>query len=530
MQWSDGEPATSEDARWTYQLVLDAVASEDGHRLGLPRAYRRRTPGVTDRRRRRIRPRSSSRPSPDDRCSRRRTCRSCPSTSGRTSLDDDRRRRRTSRTSRRSSAPGRTRPSNGSPASSSGSSGTRTTGAAGRRRRGDHPALHSADTMVQALRTGEVDYVRGVSADQFERSRPRRASSPSRAARTASPSCVQHRTARQHDRLAAASTPALLDPAFRDAIGYAIDKERLVDGSSAATAASGRPGPAVSRRNCHVEPATPRTFDIDVANERLDAAGYCSMPTASASTRRASRSTSGLHAGLRGGPIRGRASSSRTGSASSGSAVDAAFDQEDADRRSCSARGRRHTADYDLFIWGWGGDVDPNFAAHRSSPATRSAARATAILQPGVRRAVRGAERALDRTSARRSSPRCRRSFYDDAPYHVLFYDSELHAYRTDRFEGWVNQPLEDGAPLFGYGSTGYTLLTPVGAEPAPEPERRRRPGGRRRASPGARGAVDAGATSGDNAAAPRRRRRGGRGRGRSSARQAPAAAAGEEE
>src|SRR5687768_16911273 len=38
MKWSDGEPATSEDARYTYQLVLDAVeksnASEDGYYLG----------------------------------------------------------------------------------------------------------------------------------------------------------------------------------------------------------------------------------------------------------------------------------------------------------------------------------------------------------------------------------------------------------------------------------------------------------------------------------------------------------------
>ncbi len=31
MTWSDGTPATSEDARYTYQLVLDAVASETGY-------------------------------------------------------------------------------------------------------------------------------------------------------------------------------------------------------------------------------------------------------------------------------------------------------------------------------------------------------------------------------------------------------------------------------------------------------------------------------------------------------------------
>ncbi len=38
MQWSDGTPATSEDARWTYQLVLDAVASRTATWARLPRA------------------------------------------------------------------------------------------------------------------------------------------------------------------------------------------------------------------------------------------------------------------------------------------------------------------------------------------------------------------------------------------------------------------------------------------------------------------------------------------------------------
>lgn len=50
--------------------------------------------------------------------------------------------------------------------------------------------------------------------------------------------------------------------------------------------------------------------------------------------------------------------------------------------------------------------------------------------------------------------------FYDEAPYIVLYYDSELHAYRTDKFGGWVNQPPDSGTPLFGYGPIGYTMLT----------------------------------------------------------------------
>ena len=31
MKWSDGQPATCEDARYTYQFVLDAVASKQGY-------------------------------------------------------------------------------------------------------------------------------------------------------------------------------------------------------------------------------------------------------------------------------------------------------------------------------------------------------------------------------------------------------------------------------------------------------------------------------------------------------------------
>jgi peptide/nickel transport system substrate-binding protein len=55
---------------------------------------------------------------------------------------------------------------------------------------------------------------------------------------------------------------------------------------------------------------------------------------------------------------------------------------------------------------------------------------------------------------------------YNEAPYHILYYDAALHAYRTDRFSGWVNQP-DNGTPLFGYGPFGYTQLT-LGAAPAP--------------------------------------------------------------
>ena len=75
--------------------------------------------------------------------------------------------------------------------------------------------------------------------------------------------------------------------------------------------------------------------------------------------------------------------------------------------------------------------------------------------------------------------------FYDDAPYHVLYYDNELHAYRTDKFANWTNQPPENGTPLFGYGPFGYTVLTAASEVTAVAECRDRQPGavgvGRRR-------------------------------------------------
>ena len=58
---------------------------------------------------------------------------------------------------------------------------------------------------------------------------------------------------------------------------------------------------------------------------------------------------------------------------------------------------------------------------------------------------------------------------YDQAPYHVLFYDAALHAYRTDKFGGWTLQPTDGGLPFFAYGARDYSLLT--APEPAATPE-----------------------------------------------------------
>ena len=58
--------------------------------------------------------------------------------------------------------------------------------------------------------------------------------------------------------------------------------------------------------------------------------------------------------------------------------------------------------------------------------------------------------------------------FNRESTYLVLLQDADLQAYRTDRFEGWVQQPAGTGPVLFTNTSPSYVNLSVIGAE-APE-------------------------------------------------------------
>ena len=52
--------------------------------------------------------------------------------------------------------------------------------------------------------------------------------------------------------------------------------------------------------------------------------------------------------------------------------------------------------------------------------------------------------------------------FHDAAVYFPLYLSPDLQAYRTDTFEGWVQQPVDVGPVMFSNSSPSYVLLTPL--------------------------------------------------------------------
>ena len=124
-------------------------------------------------------------------------------------------------------------------------------------------------------------------------------------------------------------------------------------------------------------------------------------------------------------------------------------------------------------MWGWVGDPDPMSLLSFFTSGQLGGLNDSFYSNPRYDELFELQQKATDPAQRHEYIAEMQQIFYDEAPYHVLYYDTELHAYRTDKFAGWTNQPPENGTPLFGYGPFGYT---------APEGRQRRRR--RRRAPP----------------------------------------------
>jgi peptide/nickel transport system substrate-binding protein len=471
MQWSDGQPATAEDARWTFQLVLDALATEDGFLgAGYLDPYLANA-GVT----KVEAPDATTLVVTTDRPNTQVLQMYIPivpkhvwETVTPATMSDF---------------------TNDAPVVGSGpyQAVEWQTGQFVRFEKNPNywkdaggadeviiQIFSSADTMVQALRTGQLDYAHGVNADQFD------------ALKTEANVVTVAGTANGWTEFGfntygtgtgntieggGPSTPALLDAKFRDALGYAIDKELLVERVLGGYGEVGTTNVAPFQVKWHVEPDNPRTFDIELAKQKLDAAGYVLQ-----GEQRLDKD---------GEPISLRLvmPDSETTYPASAQFIKDWFEQlgiavstEVVDSDTLTARmlppeggDPVNKADYDLFIWGWGGDVDPNSLLEIFTCDQIGSSSDSLYCNPAYDALFDQQNVATSDEQRKELLAQMQNLIYDEAPYHILFYDAQLEAYRTDRFSGWQNQPTENGVPLFGYGSLGYTLLT-AGPAATPEP------------------------------------------------------------
>jgi peptide/nickel transport system substrate-binding protein len=357
------------------------------------------------------------------------------------------------------------------------------------------------DTMVQALKNGELDYAHNVNSDQFKQLQADTETYTAVAGAANGWTQLAFNTYGQYNgktiQGGGPSTKAMLDPKFRDALGYAVDKQVLLDRVLGGFGDKGDTVVPPILGDMHVTPTTPRSFNIDLAKQKLDEAGYPLVD--------------GKRMDKEGKAINLRLYYPNTDDNYKKSAefikewygqlgVGVVTQQFDSDTLTAillppeGGDDPAYKAKYDIELWGWSGNPDPNgllivFLCDQIGNLSDSQ-----YCNPKYDELY---EKESTQSGAERLATlaEMQNLIYDEAVYDVLYYDANLDVYRNERFAGWQNMP-SNGTPLFTYGILNYTLLTDATAVPTPGPTTAASAGAS--AAPGATQAPITGGTSGD--------------------------------
>ena len=106
---------------------------------------------------------------------------------------------------------------------------------------------------------------------------------------------------------------------------------------------------------------------------------------------------------------------------------------------------------YDMFVWGWTPFVDPDpmLSYFTCAQVTTDPDNPGSTMPTGAPRSTTSSTRPqnveLDPTKRREIVAEMLRLFNRESTYLVLLQDPDTQAYRTDRFEGWTQQPADAG-------------------------------------------------------------------------------------
>jgi len=332
-----------------------------------------------------------------------------------------------------------------------------------------------ADTMVQALKAGEIDYARDTTPEQLKALE----NQPNIKTVVGSSNGWSQLAFNEYGAAKGTLTPgigpstkALWDPAFRDALGYAIDKKELVDRILGGYGEVGTTIVPPVLGAWHVEPDHPRTFDIALAKQKLDAAGYkldangnrldkegkpislrLDYPNTKDTYAKAAQFVKDWY-----GQLGIKVTAQQYDSATLGNIV---LPPE---------AGKDFKANYDIELWGWSGNPDPNALLQIFRCDAIGSSSDSQYCNPAFDTMYDQQNLAATADARKTILAQMQNLIYDQAVYDILYYDANLAAYRTDHFGGWQNQPLANGTPLFTYGTLQYTLLTDATAVPSPTP------------------------------------------------------------
>ena len=253
--------------------------------------------------------------------------------------------------------------------------------------------------------------------------------------------------------------PAVLDPKFRHALGYAVDTEQIVRTAYQGAAEPGTTIMLPSYPTWHWEPPddVKFTFDLDKAAEELDAAGYVI-------------GDDGKRTLPDGSPIGTLRLFARADTKPSVDTMDLfqnwlgqlGIDAEVTAMDSSSMGDKILDGEYDAFQWDWYIEPDPDGILGDFTCDQRGNLNDSNYCDEGydAMYAAQGVE--IDKDKRIEIVHQMQQQLYEDAPYIVTAYTKTGEAFRNDQFACFQPQPDPGGVWLVQYGGRNYTLLRPA--------------------------------------------------------------------
>ena len=323
------------------------------------------------------------------------------------------------------------------------------------------------DTMVQAFRNGEVDYIQGIPINLFKSLENQEGIETNSAPDPGftelgfnlyepSPEVIEEFDAPE----TSTGHPALLDPTVREAINWAIDEEELTD---KILQGEGIPGstlvpPALAKYHLEIPESERQGFDPERSKELLAEAGWEDTNNNGTVDRDGEELELRLF-------VRSEDKDSVTagqfiedwfGEAGIGLETKAISDTALTDAI--------YAADYDMFIWGWGSDPDPDFILSVLSCDQIMGWSDTFWCNEDYTRMYEEQKTQLDLDERAATIKEMQRIAYEQNPYVIFYYDNQTEAWRTDKFEGWTETPTntDAGQVAFTVSNATYLNLQPL--------------------------------------------------------------------
>jgi peptide/nickel transport system substrate-binding protein len=304
----------------------------------------------------------------------------------------------------------------------------------------------SADAVERALTLGEVDMITEVQPSTFERLGK---TANIEAVKAPSPSFTElsFNLCPRDICPDAKFNPAVQDVVVRQAIGFAVDRERVNEIGSRGTAFQGHGLLPTYYKEFYTEPADDYPYDPDRAKEMLDAAGY--VP-GDGGVRAKGDSKLSFDLFVRSESQDNIQSARLVKEMAAEVGVEFKVQVVSVDKLTeLTVRevDGKMAPDFDTFIWGWGGDpYDPGILLNLLTTKAIGGSSDSFYSNPEYDRLYEQQSGEFDTGARKEIVEQMIALSQRDLPYLVLTIDPYLQAYRTDRVSGVERScPKPDG-------------------------------------------------------------------------------------